>query len=104
MPTPPGPAAPFADELDQEAVATRRLIDRIPSGRLDWRPHPKSYTIGQLALHIANLPGIVTGLLSGDEVDAATVDFQAKQPASVPEIRQAFDGALAGARDALSRW
>jgi uncharacterized damage-inducible protein DinB len=101
---PQGPVAPFIAELEQEAVATRRLFERIPADRLGWRPHAKSYTLGQLALHVARLPGIVTGLLVGEEVDATTVDFAARQPASVSEIRRTLEDALSGAREALLRW
>jgi uncharacterized damage-inducible protein DinB len=104
MPRPRGPAALFADELEQEAVATRRIFERLPPERLAWRPHPRSYSLGQLALHVASLPGIVTGLLAPDEVELSTVDFQAAQPGSVAEVLETFERTLAGAREALVRW
>jgi uncharacterized damage-inducible protein DinB len=100
----PGPAAPFVAEMEQEAVATRRLFDRLPSDRLEWRPHAKSQTLGQLALHVATLPGIVTWLLANDRVERSSVDFRACQPASVAEVQKAYDDALQGAREALSSW
>ena len=100
----PGPATHFAAELEQEAVATRRLVDRIPADRLGWRPHPKSSTLGQLAMHVARVPSIVTGMLSRDEVDASTVGFAPGQPTSVGEIRKALDESLAGATEALAHW
>ena len=46
-------------ELDQEAVTTRRLLERVPDDRLGWRPHPKARTLGELALHVAVVPGVV---------------------------------------------
>ena len=49
-------------ELEQEAQATRRVLERIPEEHLAWRPHPKSMSLGQLALHVATLPGGVAEL------------------------------------------
>ncbi len=43
-------------DFDHEMPATRRLLERLPSDRLDWKPHPKSRSLGQLATHIAELP------------------------------------------------
>jgi len=44
-------------ELEQEATATRRVLERAPEDRLTWKPHEKSMTLGQLALHVAMIPG-----------------------------------------------
>jgi uncharacterized damage-inducible protein DinB len=49
-------------ELEQEAQTTRRVLERVPDSRLTWRPHDKSRTLGQLALHIAMVPGAVAEL------------------------------------------
>ena len=49
-------------ELEQEAPSTRRVLERIPEDRLEWRPHPKSMTLGQLAMHVANLPGAIANV------------------------------------------
>src|SRR6266403_3848935 len=46
-------------EIDQEAQTTKRVLDRIPEDKLAWKPHPKSFSLGQLALHIASVPGSV---------------------------------------------
>jgi hypothetical protein len=45
------------NELRQEAEITQRLLDRVPPDKLEWRPHPKSMSLGQLALHVASIPG-----------------------------------------------
>jgi len=47
-------------EIDQEAQTTKRVLERIPEDKFAWKPHPKSFSLGQLALHIASLPGSVT--------------------------------------------
>ena len=49
-------------ELEQEAVPTRRVLERIPEDRLDWRPHPKSLSLGQLAFHVATLPAALANV------------------------------------------
>ena len=46
-------------ELDQEARTTRRVLERVPGDKLGWKPHPKSFSLGQLALHIAQMPGAI---------------------------------------------
>ena len=51
-------------ELDREAQSTRRALERVPTDRLGWQPHPKSMTLGQLALHIAQLPGVIAGFVA----------------------------------------
>ena len=53
-------------ELEQESDATRRVLERVPQAHLSWRPHPKSMSLGQLALHVATVPGNVAELASVD--------------------------------------
>ena len=51
-------------ELEQEAETTRRVLERVPGDRLSWKPHAKSMSLGQLALHVATIPGNVAQLAS----------------------------------------
>ena len=51
-------------ELEQEAQTTRRLLERVPDDRLTWRPQSKSRTLGELALHVATVPGGVAEFVS----------------------------------------
>ena len=55
-------------ELEQESDATRRVLERVPQAHLSWRPHPKSMSLGQLALHVATVPGSVAELASVDTI------------------------------------
>jgi hypothetical protein len=48
---------PMLDELREEAAITKRVLDRVPADKLSWRPHAKSMSLGQLAIHIATGPG-----------------------------------------------
>ncbi len=57
-------ADPILSELEQEAKTTRRVLERVPNDRLAWKPHAKSMSLGQLALHIATTPGGVAQLVT----------------------------------------
>ena len=48
-------ASAFLPEFDAEMAATRTLLGRIPADRLDWKPHPKSRSLGELATHVTEL-------------------------------------------------
>lgn len=67
-------------ELDQEADATLHVLQRVPRDRLEWRPHPKSMSLGQLALHVARIPGDFSRILEPNGVDFAEVDFEGPGP------------------------
>jgi uncharacterized damage-inducible protein DinB len=63
----------FLAELRMEAVTTRRVLERVPAAHLGWRPHTKSMSLGQLALHVATLPRQVVEFVTGDELDFDSV-------------------------------
>ena len=94
--------AALAGELATEAAGTRRVLERLPEDRLDWRPHPKSMTLGQLALHLAQLPLGIASLVEPDVVELPTVPLT--QPASRTEILEALDRSLAHATERLGGW
>jgi uncharacterized damage-inducible protein DinB len=58
--------AAIVSELEREAATTERVLARIPEAQLTWRPHDKSMTLGQLAMHIATTPGGIAGILAND--------------------------------------
>lgn len=87
-------------EIDQEAVATRRLLDRVPAARFDWRPHPKSFTLGQLALHVASIPSGVAGMAIPDVCEMP--DFQQAEAENHAQIMTTFDEGLVEARRLLA--
>lgn len=60
-------------ELDQEMATTRRLLERVPDGRLAWTPHDKSMSLGRLATHVAELPGFAALILNGESFDVAAL-------------------------------
>lgn len=86
--------AAMLQELGQEAATTRRLLERVPEDKFDWRPHPKARTLGQLALHVAAVPGIVAGFaFQPSPVQIPRFDGD-PSPASVADLLAAHDQSL----------
>jgi uncharacterized damage-inducible protein DinB len=63
------PLAALFPDLESELATTRRMLDRVPSGKNDWRPHAKSRTLGELATHLAQLPGFGLLMATRNEFD-----------------------------------
>ena len=88
-------------ELDLESNTTRRVLERVPEDKLSWRPHPKSHSLGQLALHIANLPGGIARIVSQDTMEAP--DFKQAEAKSKAEILEALTKSLGDAKEQLGQ-
>ena len=75
-------------EMDQEAATTRRLFDVIPEDKLSWRPHPKARSLGELAMHVARIPGSVAEIAQLDAKEAGTfpVDPEATSREQILEV------------------
>jgi len=86
-------------ELEQEAQTTKRVLGRIPDNKLAWRPHPKSYSLGQLALHIASTPGNVASIAAQDIVEAP--NFSQPEAKSRQEVLDTFSKSIESAKDTL---
>ena len=87
-------------EMDQEAQSTARVLERVPQAQLSWRPHPKSFSLGQLALHVATIPGNVAELASRDRIPEQPQFIQA-EAATAAELVPALKASLAKARQVL---
>jgi uncharacterized damage-inducible protein DinB len=79
---------PLMAELQIEAETTRKMLARVPPDSLLWQPHSKSRTLGEIAAHIANLPGLFIATLNQDEFDRH--DYQSSVD-TVAEILDTFD-------------
>ncbi len=88
-------------ELEQEAATTRRVIERVPADRLDFQPHPKAMSLGQLALHVARIPGTMSRMARLDAFDAANAKFNPDAAASVDELLPTLEASVADARSFL---
>jgi uncharacterized damage-inducible protein DinB len=89
-------------ELEQEAQATRRVLERVPEDKLQWKPHPKSMSLGQLAMHVANLPGAIAELSTQPSFDVQT-PIPRPDAGNHRDILAAFDDSMARARTHLAR-
>ena len=78
-------------EFREELKATRRILDRVPEDKLSWKPHEKSMTLGQLAIHIAKVPGGIATITSKDSFDVLTGNFAPPAPKDKAEIRAALE-------------
>jgi len=86
-------------ELEHEAKTTRRVLERVPDGQLGWRPHPKSRTLGELALHVAGTPGAVARFATQSEMQPP--DFEDRVPKTASELLPALDESIATAKQLL---
>jgi uncharacterized damage-inducible protein DinB len=95
----------FLGELEHEAVTTRKILERVPEGKNDWRPHPKSMTLGRLAGHVAELYGWATMTIKEGSIDIAPIGGSQTQAATMQSRDQLlglFDTHLREAKQALA--
>jgi uncharacterized damage-inducible protein DinB len=95
-------AAQMAAEFREEAQTTRRLLERVPTAKLSWKPHTKSMSLGQLALHIAAVPGRTVPFLQKTEHEVTPNSFQFDEAKSTEEILAVFDQSVKEAEEFLS--
>jgi uncharacterized damage-inducible protein DinB len=88
-------------ELEQEACTTRRVLERVPEDKLSWRPHPKSFSLGQLAQHIAGGQKHIAKIACEEVHEIAIVN--PTEATSRQELLQTFDESTAGAKETLQK-
>jgi uncharacterized damage-inducible protein DinB len=86
-------------ELEQEAQTTRRVLERVPGDRLAWKPHDKSMSLGQLALHIAITPGAIAEITQISPFPVPK--FEQPSAKSAAELVPTLDQSVAKARSIL---
>jgi uncharacterized damage-inducible protein DinB len=92
---------PLVNELREEAATTKRVLERVPGDKLSWRPHAKSMTLGQLALHVATIPGNLARMAQLDEFDASQANFEPPAPRDLAEIHAALEQSLKDAENCI---
>lgn len=100
-------------EFKHEAASTRKMLERVPFEKADWKPHQKSFSLGRLATHVAEIPHWMTVTLTTNELDFAKGEYKAFTPASKEELMEIFESSyqealssLEGATDAamMEKW
>ena len=86
-------------EFDNEAGTTRRVLERVPADKLEWKPHPKSMSLGVLALHVAASPGVICGWAAEDETTFK--GEPSPSPTSTDEILAAHDQSVKKSKEIL---
>jgi len=89
----------FIQELEEEAKTTRRVLARVPGDHLAWKPHAKSMSLGQLALHVASTPGGIEQMATQSAVQVP--DFGQDEAKTTDELFTTLDEAVATAKGVL---
>ncbi len=88
-------------EFDHEMANTRKMLERVPVDKLDWKPDPKSMSLGRLAGHVAEMPGWGAMTMNTDSLDVGLGNFEALVAKSHSQLLGEFDKNVASARAAL---
>ena len=88
-------------EMDQEGQTTKRVLDRIPENKLTWKPHPKAFSLGQLALHIAAAPGALAAAVAADSFEVPS--FAQAEAKTLQEVLDAFAKSQEAAKALLNK-
>ena len=91
----------FIQELDQETQSTRRVLERVSEKHLEWRPHDKSLSLGQLAMHVASIPRAIAELSMRSTFDAGT-PIPRPSAASRAELLATLEDSVGRAKEIIS--
>lgn len=91
------------EEYRHECDSTRRLLEKVPFDNPSWKPHEKSMSLQNLAVHIADIPNWAVAIVDHEELDFAKGDYVPKTAANTAELLAIHDAAVAGALECLAR-
>jgi uncharacterized damage-inducible protein DinB len=78
-------------ELENEGKVTRKVLERVPADKYDWKPHERSMTFGRLATHVAEMHGWAKSTVEQSEIDFAKFDYKPFEPKTTEELVQHFE-------------
>ncbi len=93
----------FIAELKYESSLTKKILERVPLDKKDWKPHEKSMSIGRLATHIAETTRWISNVLNTDDYDFLTRVFKGETASSQEELMLIFHKHLETALNDLSK-
>ena len=89
-------------EFHEEVGTTKRVLGRVPADKLGWRPHERSMSLGQLALHIATVPGGIAHITKADAFDVSKSTFSQPMPKSMEEVYAALEQSIRDVEQTLT--
>ncbi len=92
----------MARELEHEAISTRKIIERLPEDKFDWKPHEKSMTLSKLAGHIIEMISWTAPTIKQDGIDFATMNYEPKVYTTTASMLEDFDKNVADAKAILT--
>jgi uncharacterized damage-inducible protein DinB len=87
-------------EFDQEMATTRRLLERVPTEKGPWKPHPKSFSLGHLAQLVSTMPGWLTRIITGASIDLSEGGGYTYE--TTPTLLSIFDKNVREARETIA--
>lgn len=93
----------FQNELAEEAIGTRKMLALVPADQLDFKPHPKSMMMKDLATHIADLPTWISLGLTTDELDFATTPYNPQDCNNADDLLNYFNNNVETAQADLAQ-
>lgn len=77
-------------EFKNEAASTRKMLEKVPTDKFDWKPHGRSMSLGALAAHVANIPGWIPLIMTNDDYDIATRGYKEDKSKSTEDLVENF--------------
>jgi len=90
-------------EFDMEMASTRRMLERLPEDKLEWKPDPKSMSMGRLAAHVAEMPGWGALTMNSDELDFSKGEYKPGVASSRAEALKILEESAGAARAAIEK-
>jgi uncharacterized damage-inducible protein DinB len=92
----------FLKELERESITTRKMLERVPDDKYDWKPHEKSMSLQQLATHVAEIPGWINMVLNTAEIDFGSNEYKPSIVKNNKELVSFFEKSLADGKATLA--
>jgi uncharacterized damage-inducible protein DinB len=93
---------PILMEMDREAPTTRRVLERVPEDKLAWKPHPKSMSLGRLAMHVAEINSAIAEMSLAESHDFGKGAGPGREAKNRKELLEVFDMGLLRAKEIVA--